>query len=316
MNIYLKLNLAAILEIQGQLDQAQTFLEHAWTMAQESGSAYEQNLCRLENGRFNIHRKPAVAMQELQLATEFFESQGHTLESLRARLYLLLARWNSLSHSEELRQDISDFISPLINRDTPSVILGLVRESRPLLAPLTNDEKLAELVKELLVRLERFDAQLNVLRRRMRRQATTIPFVGPQLVIQTLGKIQIKLNNHILTIGDWQTQSARDLFLYLLTRPDGVSREAVGAVFWRDCSPHELHLRFKNTLYRLRRAVGRDVVLFQDGIYRFNTDLDYEYDVEQFFREIYHAERSSDSRQKILHYQTLYVTTKGLIYPA
>jgi ATP/maltotriose-dependent transcriptional regulator MalT/DNA-binding SARP family transcriptional activator len=304
LSIYLQLNQAAMLDLQGQFIQAKPFLEQAWAMAEESGSAYEQNLCRLENGRFKLFNgNPALAIQDLQLAADFFESQGHTSEALRARLFLLLARWNLLPHTEDLRRDVLNFISSLINRDTPPGILSLVRESRPILLSLVNDDRLSGLVNELLVRLERFDVQLNVLRRRLRRQAATIPFIGPLLVIQTLGKIQIKLNNRVLTIGDWQTQSARDLFLYLLTRPDGVTREIVGNVFWRDCSPHELHLRFKNTLYRLRRAVGKDVVLFQDGIYRFNTDLDYEYDVEQFFREIYHAERSSDPRQKILHYQ-------------
>lgn len=304
LSIYLQLNLATVFDLQGMTTQARPFLEQAWKMARESGSAYEQNLCRLEQGRFELFNgRSAEAVQLLQQALDFFEAEGHVLEAMRARYYQLLARWRLSPDDPTLHSEILNLLSRLMGQDAPPVVLSLIRETRPLLELLAEDERLATSINELILRLERFDLQLNALRRRLRRQATAVPFAGPQLVIQTLGKIQIKLNDRLLTIGDWQTQSARDLFLYLLTRPEGVTRESVGAVFWQDCSPHELHLRFKNTLYRLRRAVGREVVLFRDGIYQFNTELDYEYDVEQFFREIYHAERSEDARQRILHYQ-------------
>lgn len=304
LNLYLLLNLASLHELQGQSGHALTLLEQARQMVEGGGSDYEKNLYRMELGRFELlNGRYELARQTLMFALTFFETEGHALEGLRTRFYFILAQWYLKSWSEDFYPMALAFFSRLLNHDTPPFVFTLVREMRPYLEPLISDERLGPLTNELIIRLEQFDARLNLLRRRLRRQASTVPFAGPQLVIQTLGKIQVKLNDHSLAISDWQTQSARDLFLYLLTRPDGVSREAVGAVFWRDCSPHELHLRFKNTLYRLRRAVGRDVVLFQDGIYRFNTDLDYEYDVEQFFREIYHAERSSDSRQKILHYQ-------------
>jgi len=60
-----------------------------------------------------------------------------------------------------------------------------------------------------------------------------------------------------------------------------------------------LDVRFKNTLYRLRRAVGNDVILLIEGRYRFNKMLEYFYDVEDFETKITDAQAEKDITSKI-----------------
>ena len=70
-----------------------------------------------------------------------------------------------------------------------------------------------------------FDRQIPTLRRLLRHQSQTIPLGPPKIVIQTLGKIQVKVNGHVVTNAEWLTQTARDLFLLIVAHPEGMTKE-------------------------------------------------------------------------------------------
>jgi two-component SAPR family response regulator len=96
-----------------------------------------------------------------------------------------------------------------------------------------------------------------------------------------LGPIQITLNGKKVTLADWQTRETRDLFFFFL-QEGAATKEQVGSAFWPDISPARLKMRFKTSIYRLRQAIGQDTILFEGELYRFNRNLDYEYDLETF----------------------------------
>ena len=115
--------------------------------------------------------------------------------------------------------------------------------------------------------------------------------------------MQVQVNKHTVTSSEWQTQAARDLFFMLLAKPEGMTKEEISLIFWPDASPEEVKFRFKNTVYRLRRAVGKNSVVLEQDIYRFNNSLDYEYDVELFLKECVLANQSQDRMQKLTHFR-------------
>ena len=105
-------------------------------------------------------------------------------------------------------------------------------------------------------------------------------------------------------MSDWRTQSVRDLFLYFLNCQDAVTKEQVGAALWPEIpNVQMLKARFKNEIYRLRRAVGRDAIVFEDEYYRFNHQMDYEYDVEAFDSHIARAHKTANVNTRIEHLQ-------------
>ena len=121
----------------------------------------------------------------------------------------------------------------------------------------------------------------------------------------------MRINGKLITGPQWQTQSVRDLFFFFFVIKKPVTKEQVGPAFWPDISPAQLKLRFKNNIYRLRRAVGQDTILFDKDLYRFNDNLDYEYDVDFFETELAQARAATDPNQQIYHYQTAVELVSG-----
>jgi LuxR family transcriptional regulator, maltose regulon positive regulatory protein len=76
-----------------------------------------------------------------------------------------------------------------------------------------------------------------------------------------------------------------------------------------------MKFRIKNTVYRLRHAVGKEAVLLDQDHYRFNNRLDYEYDVEHLLRENALAQQARDTIQKLSHYRESIKLYRGQFLP-
>jgi two-component SAPR family response regulator len=76
-----------------------------------------------------------------------------------------------------------------------------------------------------------------------------------------------------------------------------MTKEEVGVILWPDSSMEELKRRFKNAIYRMRRAIGSNAVVFNDNYYRFNNALDFDYDVLSFEQYIAQAENEKDPQK-------------------
>ena len=107
-----------------------------------------------------------------------------------------------------------------------------------------------------------------------------------------------------MTSAQWKTTSVRELFFYILAASRPLTKEEIGETLWPEVDTAQLKLRFKNDLYRLRRALGKDIILFEDNHYRFNHLLDYEYDVEDFTAQLSKAKTETQIEEKIAHLHT------------
>lgn len=127
-----------------------------------------------------------------------------------------------------------------------------------------------------------------------------------QIFIRTLGQIEVRFENKPVRSSDWQAQTARDLLLLLIAHPAGLTKEEIGAIFWPEASPDQLKTRFKNTIYRLRKALRPDVVVFEGDVYRFNEALDHIYDVALFLNSVKQARAETEiAKQQQLYQQAV-----------
>jgi two-component SAPR family response regulator len=100
---------------------------------------------------------------------------------------------------------------------------------------------------------------------------------APQLEIVSFGEVQVRRNQRVVGSSDWQTREARDLFFFLLQSPP-LSKEQIALEFWPDISPARLKMRFKINIYRIRQAVGQDVILYENERYGFNRTVNHTWD--------------------------------------
>jgi DNA-binding SARP family transcriptional activator len=212
-------------------------------------------------------------------------------------------------------------------------LVPTARQVRPFLqqfaaiAPSSSDPMLGRKILRLLDQVEMLDSSLESLQRGLRRQSSLVKPNPPRLQIQALGRAEAQLQQSAtetdgrkssaqpFTSVDWQTLPTRDLFFLILSDPRGWSKEALGELLWPGSTPAQLKLRFKNTIYRLRRVLQQDAILFEDDRYSFNQALDYEYDVERFLEQLKLAAESGSPKKKIKALQSAMQLYQGDYLP-
>jgi two-component SAPR family response regulator len=156
----------------------------------------------------------------------------------------------------------------------------------------------------LLEKSKKLKEKLPAIRRVLRHHVQSVKMPVANLIIRAIGRPEVIVDGKAVNMSDWRTQSVRDLFFYFLNKREAVTKEQVGAILLPETlDPAVLKKRFKNDIYRLRRAVGRDVIVFDEEYYLFNHALDYEYDVEAFDAYMKRAEKSKDVTEQIEWYQ-------------
>lgn len=278
---YLALAEANLSLLQKDIPRTQSILDNAQDLIKASDSNYENGLYQLMLGRLSLlEGKPQKAVTELTAAKNDFTRGGLDLESGLSRVWLTAAQTQTgekVLAREEIRS-----ILPNPNHIGHSTIVAS-RQARAWLEELRYDSEVKSSLRQLFEKVDHLDDQLPHTRRKLRMLARTVDIPAPNLIIRAFGKGQVWVNGKLATMSDWQTQSVRELFFYLLAENRPLTKEQIGEMLWSETmEPPKLRLRFKNEIYRLRRAVGQDAIIFDGESYQFNRSIDHEYDIEAF----------------------------------
>lgn len=103
-----------------------------------------------------------------------------------------------------------------------------------------------------------------------------------ELRIVTLGSFEVLRNG----AGDdraWGSARARELLAFLVTHPDGCSRERIGAALWPEASSAQVRNNFHVTLHRIRRALDDpECIVVRRDRYLVNPAYRVEFDAGRF----------------------------------
>lgn len=263
------------------------------------GSNYEIGFLSLICGRLSLlETKSDKAVEELKYAEKYFSIGGRSVEAGITKVWLAAALYQNKKPEEatEMINSLTTTRGKLLH-----TFLIAAYQAYDCLSGLQNKSPNNKMVRELTSAAEKLTKDMPAIRRQVKRRASVVPPSVSKLKIRAFGNATVYINGKSST---WQTQAVRELFFYFLKMHKSLTKEQVGELLWPGkYEANQLKLRFKNEVYRLRKVVGQNTILYENELYRFNHDTDYEYDVEDFEAFILKAKATQDVKQKIDFYQ-------------
>lgn len=315
LQIAVNLSRSNLERCEGNYHNAHHYLSEAEKLSHAGGSQYDEAQCLLTRGILGFQERKIHHVQEnLNKAGEFFRKEGYEADLLRSEFYSRLAfLYQSATKNQII--DLCSWIEDHAAEPGKSSLLRLCYENRSFFEELQKPGQDILPLNRLMDQIQGFDTSLIEIRKKIRRHTGVIQFTSPRITIQALGHTQVKIGDHLVKLSAWKTQSVRDLFFFILQSREGVTKEEAGEAFWPEVDQETSRVRFKNSIYRLRRALGAESITHIDEVYRFNRTLDYDYDLENFQQEIDLADAAEDAESKILHYNNVLSIYKGPYLP-
>ena len=301
LETYQYLSMSTLERLSGNFDAAAANLDQARGRIVARGSNYELALCDLEEAALAVrYKRVAELNSKLQSAYETFKKGGHVLEADKSELLLLISS-SDLDTRQKTKKLANQLFSREISETSIHTLLNLGIEFKENLVSVSEALPSSNGFSEFIHQIDETERKIPDIRKALRGKTSYVPSGQAHIVIRTLGRIQIKVGDQGITTADWRTQTSRDFFLFLLSHPEGTTKEEIAEIFWPYGSAESTKLRFKNTIYRVRRALGPESITYIDDFYRFNRSVDYEYDAEDFMTELTIANSSDTPAEQIKH---------------
>jgi ATP/maltotriose-dependent transcriptional regulator MalT/DNA-binding SARP family transcriptional activator len=315
LQVYLNLSQCALERLESNYHNAHHYLAEAEKLALGGGSKYDEALCQLEAGALAIQEgKFRQCGEKLKNAYQFFNSEGFEVEEFRAEYFLQMANLRQSTSVNPLQQFLAWVNLPRPELQQSNLTMFSI-ENHGLFQQLVQANPENEILKAFVDRVSQFDYSLIETRKLVRRHSKVVQFTTPRLAISALGKTQVKIGEHPVTLSAWRTQGVRDLFFFIFQHDEGVTREEICDAFWPEADLQSVRLRFKNAIYRVRHALGPESITLMDEQYRFNRTLDYDFDVENFLQEIASAQAARENSTRIQHYRNAVALYRGPYLP-
>lgn len=133
------------------------------------------------------------------------------------------------------------------------------------------------------------------------------PRPAPALRIQTLGPFEVQ--GDAVEEGTWTYARPRELLLFLLLHPRGVTRGEIGEAIWPDATPPQVKNSFHVTLHHVRKRLGGPGWIRLEGErYLLDRTRNVAWDAEEFEREMRAAleERPGPDPERLSRVLALY----------
>jgi ATP/maltotriose-dependent transcriptional regulator MalT/DNA-binding SARP family transcriptional activator len=266
--------------LSGALAEARGALAEAQAELAEFGMAFETALSVYVAGALALDREDfPLALRQLDDAAEAFARLGAKREQARALLYGCAAAqrsgdaaaaeaWWQKAQAVMAAFGYPEAFAPYARRLPEVFRRGWIHEIR-------EDRSPAPVVAGPMPPVD--------IRPADEAAAVAMPAAN-RLTVRAFGVPEVWRGDELLEHKDWQTLAARDLFLFLADRPGGATVEQLMAAFWPDSPTAQARSSLHTTIYRIRRALGKDVIGKDVERYFVAASTGLHYDVAEFER--------------------------------
>jgi DNA-binding SARP family transcriptional activator/predicted negative regulator of RcsB-dependent stress response len=294
--IYLLDAIGNTYRLKGDLDQARQSLSGALAQVRGNEMDYELGLCQLSLGVLALRQgQPEEAQGCLAQAQTLFVQGGAKRDLGRTLLHLAaLARLQggdaeacaSLTKVARLAAELGSH-QFIISEGPSSVALMRYAEEQGIRG-LDYTRIRAELAQ--------------VVPSASSAKATNESQGGTPLEFLGLNGGQVLKEGQVVT--DWESASARFMAFFFVSRSEGLRRDQVIDALWPEVTQAKGNSLFHSTVYRLRRALFKNILVHEHGVYCVNPECTYRYDVAEF-RRLAKVGRGTDDAAHVAREQAL-----------
>ena len=307
LHVYVLNATGDVLRLSGDRSEARSLIGQALARAEREDMRPEAGLAQLARGALLLAEGDlAAAESALREALDALSAVAATRDVARARLYLAGV---ALAEGDEetVRAELTEVCGLAAQLGTTQFLVAEAPALETLLAHAEREGYAGLDFGGLLAEAARLARPAATPRTaaRARRQVHGLEF-------RALDGERVLRDGQPVT--SWESTSARHLAFLFLSLPEGLRRDQAIAMLWPEISQERGNGLFHSTLYRMRSAVHRDVVVHRSGVYRLNPALDVFYDVAVFERLALQGEGDDDlahaARQEaIALYRTPFMET-------
>jgi two-component SAPR family response regulator len=305
LTFYLAMMRSSITGIQGDFSSAESYLAESRAAIEESTSKVEWGLWHRTSGRLALMKgELGGAVEQLEQACRLLADAARPLEMMVTRVFLAQAYYLHGQHGEALNELLAAFTTAEA-MDNKVALIRNARFAGDIVQFAATQPRTSQTAKSLLDEIQRYEDTIPSIRRRLRAQVSEVHLEPPKFIIHTLGRTDVEVDGRPIEQRDWQYQKrVREVFFFLLSMPEGSTTEALAAGIWHDTLSSSVKIQVRNAIYRLRSALGHEVVQSTESGYSFNRNMDYENDAEQFEALLQKGQESKDPSQRAGYYRT------------
>ena len=294
---YLHLCFSAIYRKQDKFNMARHHIEEAFGLITESDSIDLLGLWHLERARLDIRTdRVKSAEKNLRTALDIFIKLNKPVDIAKTYLNLMIT-YHLLNKDTKALKNLNEANTILKPIGSIKPILPELYAYRTYFNELIDKKKLTPLYETLNNNLDEFHDDVASYKALFSPVKVKGDSEFPRLKIEALGTTKVLIHGIKISSPEWtQQKMVREIFFYLLSESLPISKDQIGLIFWPNSSKKQLNCQFKNAIYRLRKSIGKDAIIYDQfsRTYSFNKSIDYNYDVESFHEVFSKAQSESN----------------------